>query len=67
MDWILGNRSLVEILLYRHYQRHGGLILPPRQDAVAAMQAHEDAVEATHQSDPALHPNFYPRINLPVW
>ncbi|KAG9194090.1 hypothetical protein G6011_04125 [Alternaria panax] len=44
MDWIRQNRSLVDILLYRHYQRYGGLMLPPTAPAIQAMRAHERAV-----------------------
>lgn len=67
MDWIIRNRSLVELLLYRHYQRHGGLILPPRQDAVAAMQSHESRIAQIHIASPDLHVDYYPRIVLPNW
>ncbi|KAL1798408.1 hypothetical protein ACET3X_002445 [Alternaria dauci] len=46
MDWIRQNRSLVHILLYRHYQRYGGLMLPPTAPAIQAMRAHETAVNS---------------------
>jgi hypothetical protein len=46
MDWIRANRSLVDILLYRHYQHYGGLMLPPTAPAIQAMRAHEADVAA---------------------
>jgi hypothetical protein len=60
MDWIRANRSLVDILLYRHYQRHGGLILPPMDPALQAMQAHEEAVNAARAAGTEL-----PHITFP--
>jgi hypothetical protein len=65
MDWIRQNRSLVELLLYRHFQRHGGLVLPPVAAAVQVMRDHEAAVAAARQA--GLHPDNCPRIRFPVW
>lgn len=67
MQWIADNRSLVEILAYRHYQRHGGLQLPPREGALAAMQAHQNAVTAARAANPGIHPDNLPHINFPPW
>jgi len=67
MQWIANNRSLVEILAYRHYQRHGGLQLPPREGGLAAMQAHQDAVAAAFQANPRVNPDELPRVNFPPW
>jgi hypothetical protein len=60
MDWIRANRSLVDILLYRHYQHHGGLILPPMDPALQAMRAHEEAVNAARATGSEL-----PHITFP--
>lgn len=64
MDSIRQNRSLVEMLLYRHYQRHGGLVLPPLAPAVNAMRTHEDALVYARPNPN--NPND-PRITFPVW
>jgi hypothetical protein len=63
MDWIRANRSLVDILLYRHYQRHGGLILPPMDPALQAMRAHEEAVNAARAAGTALPHTTFPSFD----
>ena len=65
MDWIRANRSLVDILLYRHYQRYGGLMLPPTAAALQTMHQHEAAIAAARAA--GVHPNEYPHINFPAF
>jgi len=73
MEWIRQNRSLVEILLYRHFQRHGGLVLPPLAPALEAMRQYEQAVQdardefARRNPGQDLHPDNYPRMVFPIW
>jgi hypothetical protein len=72
MEPIRQNRAMVEMLLYRHYQRHGGLMLPPTAPAIQAMQAHQQAVqeareECLRRTGQHLHPDQYPRIRFPAW
>ncbi|KAH7066056.1 hypothetical protein BKA63DRAFT_584924 [Paraphoma chrysanthemicola] len=45
MEHIRQNRSMVELLLYRHYQNHGGLVLPPTAPANEAMRRYGNGVE----------------------
>jgi hypothetical protein len=66
------NRAMVEILIYRHYQRHGGLMLPPTAPGVQALQDHQRAVreaqeECLRRTGRPLHPDNYPRIRFPAW
>ncbi|KAH6883267.1 hypothetical protein BKA58DRAFT_417061 [Alternaria rosae] len=65
MDWIRANRSLVDILLYRHYQRYGGLMLPPTAAALRAMEQHEAAIAAARAA--GVLPNEYPHITFPAF
>jgi hypothetical protein len=65
MDWIRQNRSLVELLLYRHYQRHGGLVLPPVDPGLQAMRQHEAAVAAARTARVA--EDQLPRVAFPIW
>ncbi|KAI4646709.1 hypothetical protein J4E93_004932 [Alternaria ventricosa] len=65
MDWIRANRSLVDILLYRHYQRYGGLMLPPTAPALQVMQQHEAAIAAARAA--GVHPDNYPHIMFPAF
>lgn len=65
MDRIRENRSLVQILLYRHYQRYGGLILPPMAPAVQAMRTHEDNVSAARSA--GVREDQLPRVAFPPW
>jgi hypothetical protein len=69
MDWIIQNRSLVQMLLYRHYQRHGGLILPPMLPAREVLGEYEREVQQARQVHPRLDSTHesYPRIKFPNW
>jgi hypothetical protein len=72
MEPIRQNRSMVEMLLYRHYQRHGGLILPPMAPAVEAMRTHETAVQQVREeygrrTGRKLPDEMMPRIQFPNW
>jgi hypothetical protein len=51
LERVRQNRSMVEILLYRHYQRHGGLMLPPTAPGVQALQDHQHAVQEAREED----------------
>jgi hypothetical protein len=62
MTWIAENRSLVQILAYRHFQRHGGLMLPPLPEGLAALQTHDLALQAAHAGQ-----RTYPVFALPNW
>ncbi|KAH7406609.1 hypothetical protein DE146DRAFT_743656 [Phaeosphaeria sp. MPI-PUGE-AT-0046c] len=68
MEPIRQNRAMVEMLLYRHYQRHGGVLLPPMGPANEAMLSHQRAVEQARaqygQRINSDHPE-YPRIRFP--
>jgi hypothetical protein len=74
METIRQNHSMVEMLLYRHYQRHSGIMLPPTAPAVSVMQVyektvHEARLEHFQQTGRQLHiddPNFL-RIRFPAW
>ncbi|OWY58471.1 hypothetical protein AA0120_g11166 [Alternaria tenuissima] len=63
MDWIRQNRSLVDILLYRHYQQYGGLMLPPTAPAIQAMRSHETAVNSARSAGAT--PDQLPHISFP--
>ena len=63
MDWIRQKRLLVEMVLYRNYKRHIGLVLPPMAPTIDALQSHENAtVVARHTYG---NPDSYPRIAFP--
>ena len=64
MEPIRQNRAMVEMLLYRHYQRHGGILLPPMRLANETLFAHEAAVQASGLRPD--HPEC-PRIQFPTW
>ncbi|KAF7674770.1 hypothetical protein GT037_007530 [Alternaria burnsii] len=63
MDWIRQNRSLVDILLYRHYQQYGGLMLPPTAPPIQAMRSHETAVKSARSAGAT--PDQLPHISFP--
>ncbi|CAN9186219.1 unnamed protein product [Alternaria alternata] len=63
MDWIRQNRSLVDILLYRHYQQYDGLMLPPTAPAIQAMRSHETAVNSARSAGAT--PDQLPHISFP--
>lgn len=59
---IAHDRRLVTILLYRHYQRHGGLVLPPTAGARRAIDQHATAVQTARQQGLRA-----PRVVFPNW
>lgn len=64
-EWMTGiaeNRSIVEVLAYRHFQLPGGLVLPPRDNALGAIMAHGEGLEAAYQDL-----GSYPKIAFPNW
>lgn len=65
MATIAQDRRLVEILLYRHYQRHGGLVLPPIAGARAAIEHHAQAVQVAYQQEVPVQ--YHPRVVFPNW
>lgn len=69
MNSIIENRALVQILLYRHYQRHGGLMLPPRAPALEVLGDYQREVDQARQLNPRLNPTDleYPHITFPSW
>ncbi|KAI8932565.1 hypothetical protein NX059_010741 [Plenodomus lindquistii] len=67
MAWIKENRPLVEMLLYRHHQHHGGLILPPMAPAVQVMREFEIAVTNARQRGMPYEHDDFPRIKFPSW
>lgn len=62
---VAGNAHLVRMILYRHYQRHGGLILPPRAEAQQVVQAHVAALQTARQQ--GVPEGQLPRIAFPRW
>ncbi|KAF2032777.1 hypothetical protein EK21DRAFT_109522 [Setomelanomma holmii] len=74
MEPIRQNRSMVELLLYRHFQRHGGLNLPPTNPAVQAMQQYESTVAqaraqyaTTYGVQLMPEDADWPRLKFPIW
>lgn len=74
MEPVRQNRAMVEMLLYRHYQRHGGIVLPPMAPARDALASHQQAVERAQieylqRTGQQLHPEHpnYPRMRFPLW
>jgi hypothetical protein len=72
LERVRQNRSMVEMILYRHYQRHGGLMLPPTAPGVQALQDHRRVVqgareECLRRTGRELRPDEYPRIRFPAW
>jgi hypothetical protein len=58
----------------RHFQRHGGLVLPPTAPAVQAMQRYKQTVQLAradyaHRNGVQLMPEDYkwPRLQFPIW
>lgn len=65
MATIAQDRRLVVMLLYRHYQRYGGLVLPPIAGARLAIETHAGAVlEARARGVPQ---EQAPRVVFPNW
>jgi hypothetical protein len=72
MEPIRQNHFMVEILLYRHYQRHGGLMLRPTAPAIEAMRAHETAIQQARdeygrRTGRGLPEEMMPRFQFPSW
>ncbi|KAH6639584.1 hypothetical protein C7974DRAFT_410544 [Boeremia exigua] len=65
MSSIAQDRRLITILLYRHYQRHGGLVLPPTADARQAIDYHASAIEIACQQ--GVQKRHLPRVVFPNW
>jgi hypothetical protein len=72
MEPIRQNRAMVKVLLYRHFTRHGGVMLPPTAPALQAMDDHQRAVDEARRkhwlaTGKELLPDHYPRMRFPKW
>lgn len=65
MATIARDRRLIMMLLYRHYQRHGGLILSPIATARQAVDIHALAVKSARQQ--GVLEDQLPRVIFPNW
>jgi hypothetical protein len=62
---IIPHRSLVLMLLARHFKKHGGLCLPPRADVLSiqyAFRRQREEMRAHHTPQDSL-----PIMNYPNW
>lgn len=59
------NRTLVQMLFVRDYQRNGGLILPPRQEAQEIAAAHAAVIQ--HRRLQGFSERHMPQITFLRW